>query len=458
MTTTIYNESNAAGPGVQMGSGSSYAVVGVALQGDGSKLTAITVNAFLSIGFGGGPCYAELWACTGTPGVNGKPTGVALATSDTHDISESAGGATMVFAFASEPVLSLGTNYCVSIFAFDATLSGDEFNLSTTVTGTWPNANMFANLSHTPGGETTFPSEDLTASIIGTAVALPAPSPTPTFNLLMYAVPGAVAKTTILMRNTGAIVSGVTGTGDLVAQTSSVSGDGISSSTGTGSLLDQSSAINGIGISLSTGTGALLAQASSLSGSGVTLSTGTGTLQAQSSSIAAAGVTSSTGTGALQAQSVTVSGSGVSGSTGTGALQAQSVVVAGSGISGSTGTGSLLDQNASVSGAGVSGSTGTGSLISQAASMSGSDILPVITGSGVLQSQDSVISGDGSISGVVQAPIIQYAAAEKPLPKKRAPLVLVARGKLQADDAQIHGAGVVSWEDHNLKALLLMAA
>jgi len=59
---------------------------------------------------------ANLYACTGTPGSNGKPTGAALATSDTHDGSELAlTKAWITHTFAAPYTLLGNTNYCIVV-------------------------------------------------------------------------------------------------------------------------------------------------------------------------------------------------------------------------------------------------------------------------------------------------------------------------------------------------------
>ena len=76
-----------------------------------------------------GNVCAKLYACTGTPGTDGKPTGSALATSANYDAStiSSEGWGTKVeltFSGAQQYSMVAGTNYCISC-CYD---SGDATN------------------------------------------------------------------------------------------------------------------------------------------------------------------------------------------------------------------------------------------------------------------------------------------------------------------------------------------
>lgn len=188
-------------------------------------------------------------------------------------------------------------------------------------------------------------------------------------------------------------------------------------------------------ISAITGTGALVAGVVTLSGVGLSISTGTGALAASASSIAGEGIVSSvagiTGSGELLAQAVFVSGVGISSSTGTGALLSSSASAVGVGISLSTGTGSAVSQNASAAGVGITQWVARGGrylqedgvskyqledlsgfyarenpdLVAQPPQVSGEGTSSS-TGTGVLLSSDSMVSGIGFTPVVEPAAVI----------------------------------------------------
>ena len=130
----------------------------------------------------------------------------------------------------------------------------------------------------------------------------------------------------------------ITGTGDLSAQSSAISGTGEVEHTGTGALSAQASQVSGTGLieGQVTGTGDLQTQASQISGTGEVEHTGTGDLQAQVSQISGTGaiVGVISGTGDLQAQISKIAGIGnkITTVTGTGDLQAQSSQISGTQI------------------------------------------------------------------------------------------------------------------------------
>jgi len=66
---------------------------------------------------------AELYACSGTPGVNGIPTGGALAVSDTHNGSELTTTAQLItFDFSGDEYDLLdGGNYCIAVMVLTLT-------------------------------------------------------------------------------------------------------------------------------------------------------------------------------------------------------------------------------------------------------------------------------------------------------------------------------------------------
>lgn len=95
--------------------------------GQAFDMRAVTGNYVLTtvefyINSGGSPpgnCYAALYAMTGTLGTNGKPTGTAIATSDSMlaiDIGTSKRWVSFTFSGSVESrTLTNGNNYCISL-------------------------------------------------------------------------------------------------------------------------------------------------------------------------------------------------------------------------------------------------------------------------------------------------------------------------------------------------------
>ena len=90
------------------------------------KLTS--VKFYLRVGTAQtGTIYAKLYAHTGTYGVDGKPTGGVLATSDAFDVSVLTTSYVLhefFFSGAQQYVMSANTYYCITV-GFPVSLSGD---------------------------------------------------------------------------------------------------------------------------------------------------------------------------------------------------------------------------------------------------------------------------------------------------------------------------------------------
>lgn len=188
------------------------------------------------------------------------------------------------------------------------------------------------------------------------------------------------------------VSSGVTGTGDLIAQSASVVGVGTSRSSGTGALADASATLSGAGTSRSTGTGALAAQSASASGTGASRSTGSGILTDSSAAVVGAGTSRSSGSGVLASGASTVEGGGGTPVTGTGVLSSGSATLNGTGTSRSLGSGALAADAAAATGAGSSRSTGFGVLVARASGLQGLGT-SAVTGTGSLASGSARVTG-----------------------------------------------------------------
>ena len=155
--------------------------------------------------------------------------------------------------------------------------------------------------------------------------------------------------------------------------------------------------------SIITGTGALVQQDFSASGDGVRGVQALGTppeFGAQDSSVVGTGSRGVSGSGALQQQNATVVGINNL-RQGTGVLQAQSSQIVGSGFLGFSGSGALQQQSAAVVGAAARRVTGLGVLSSAAAVVAGKDDL--VTGTGVIAAQSAQISGSGTVVATITA-------------------------------------------------------
>ena len=81
----------------------------------GKKVTSVSFWLVRS-GTPGGTGVAKIYAATGTPGTDGKPTGSALAVSGSinlNDISNIPGVVSLTFSGADQITLVNGTSYCV---------------------------------------------------------------------------------------------------------------------------------------------------------------------------------------------------------------------------------------------------------------------------------------------------------------------------------------------------------
>jgi hypothetical protein len=206
------------------------------------------------------------------------------------------------------------------------------------------------------------------------------------------------------------------GTGDLQAQSATISGDGNFLISGTGDLQAATVTVNGVGVHGITGTGALQSADAVILGTGIGEVSGSGTFIAQPASIDGIGsygfiVTTVT----LQAESATISGTGLVSSvlTGTGALVAQAASISGTGARLVDGTGDLQARLSSINGVGSRGIGATGSIDSEAATISADGfVVPAgtdIAGYGSLVSVGSLIEGFGDlVPADSEAPVAPY--------------------------------------------------
>lgn len=103
--------------------------------------------------------FAKVYACSGTPGTNGAPTGAALATSDALDVSTlSTSFALITFNFsgANRITLSNSTNYALS-FEYTAGNSTNKVNIGADSTSpSKANGNEFFDNSGVWAADNTF--------------------------------------------------------------------------------------------------------------------------------------------------------------------------------------------------------------------------------------------------------------------------------------------------------------
>lgn len=124
------------------GDGASCVVVGQALNLPACTITGVKFYAN-KVGSPAGNAVARIYACTGTPGTDGKPTGSVLATSDNRDVSAFLTHTAIqleTFTF-STPYVHAGGNICIEIYYangnssnyimawLDSSTSGDPGNL-----------------------------------------------------------------------------------------------------------------------------------------------------------------------------------------------------------------------------------------------------------------------------------------------------------------------------------------
>lgn len=202
----------------------------------------------------------------------------------------------------------------------------------------------------------------------------------------------------------------ITGSGDLVSDSSSAAGSGAREVPGAGSLASDAATASGtgsIGGATISGSGALSAQAAVVAGTAEREIIEIGSAQAFAAQsavvVGTATVTPSTvtitGSGGLSSQSATASGTAERTITSAGAITPQSAIVAGSATRVITGFGAALGATASVSGSGkrTVTSAGSGAVSAQASTASGSGtVVPAtgtVTGSGALSSQAAIVSG-----------------------------------------------------------------
>jgi hypothetical protein len=169
-------------------------------------------------------------------------------------------------------------------------------------------------------------------------------------------------------------------------------------------------------------TGDLDAQSSTISGDATVGRTSTGALAAQSSAISGTGIVGRTSSGALAVQSSAIAGESTVGRAATGGLIAQSSVIDGSATvaAGETNdfpaTGDLVAQSSTVSGDGIVGRVSIGDLISQSATMTADSTVSRV-GTGDLISQVSVIDGSGTSSAIPE--VAEVVERAKSSPRKR---------------------------------------
>jgi len=179
----------------------------------------------------------------------------------------------------------------------------------------------------------------------GTAAAI---SPTWTFGAT-----GSMSLCHACFVGAGGGTSNFNATGDLDAQSATISGAALHGRVSTGALAAQSAAIAGSAVVGRTATGALAAQSAAISGAATVNRVATGDLQAQAAAISGAAVVGRTATGALQAQDSAIDGSAtvqVATFNATGDLQAGVATISGAATVNRVATGALQAQNATISG------------------------------------------------------------------------------------------------------------
>lgn len=113
-TMDYYSEENQESGYAVNGGGTDNQAVGQSITGDGGNLTDIYYNLRLS-GSPTGNATAKVYAHSGTFGTSSVPTGAALATSNTFDVSTLTGNYhNYKFTFASPATLTNGTKYVIT--------------------------------------------------------------------------------------------------------------------------------------------------------------------------------------------------------------------------------------------------------------------------------------------------------------------------------------------------------
>lgn len=174
--------------------------------GNGAPLTSITVQMRDTGLVSGMNISCLIYAAT----AGGLPTGAALALSpdDYSDTALTPSHADYVYTFSGFTPVN-GTVYCFTLEA----LSGTTSQTFVGDTGAGPDGGLNVDLG---GGAIWTEGNNLSGTVTAQTVAA-APSATPTFNLRMFAVPGAVSRTTILMRDPTGAVAPTGATGQAVA-------------------------------------------------------------------------------------------------------------------------------------------------------------------------------------------------------------------------------------------------
>ncbi len=105
--------------------------VGQAFTMGGTAREICKAKFYLSATYAGGTSIdiaAKIYACSGTPGTDGVPTGSALATSDSIQYTGDQAAGWEEFTFGTSYTLQANTNYCIVLYcvaAVDAILNID---------------------------------------------------------------------------------------------------------------------------------------------------------------------------------------------------------------------------------------------------------------------------------------------------------------------------------------------